>query len=144
MTSCSPPQRHRRPLITDLRANQPRHVINAHAAHACILHVPDDMLCAYAERKATIANKDYGRSISTAQISYPVPVANTSTSSGRGGVRTLFNASGVASSTNTGNGGRYTSGGYDAYGGGSIYAIRDEHDEGDVTHHPYGGTVCAM
>ncbi|EDR02439.1 uncharacterized protein LACBIDRAFT_295409 [Laccaria bicolor S238N-H82] len=94
---------------------------------------PDDMLRAYAERKAAGANKGgFGGGISTAQISYPVPAANTSTSSGSGGMRTLFNASGVVSPTNTGNGG------YDAYAGGASYAIGDE---GDVGHDPYGGTV---
>ena len=46
-----------------------------------------------------------------AQISYPVSVANTSISSGSGGTRTLFNASGVVSPTNTGNGGECTNGG---------------------------------
>ena len=97
---------------------------------------PDDMLRAYAERKAAGANKGFGGGISTAQISYPVPAANTSTSSGSGGMRTLFNASGVVSPTNTGNGG-----GYDAYGGGASYAIGDEHDEGDLGHDPYGGTA---
>ena len=51
-------------------------------------------------------------------------------------MRTLFNASGVVSPTNTGNGG-----GYDAYGGGASYAIGDEHDEGDLGHDPYGGTA---
>ena len=50
-------------------------------------------------------------------------------------MRTLFNASGVVSPTNTGNGG-----GYDVYGGGASYAIGDEHDEGDMGHYPYGGT----
>ena len=53
----------------------------------------------------------------------------------------LINASGVVSPTNTGNGGGYTNGGYDAYGGGASYAIGDEHDEGDVGHDPYGGTA---
>jgi hypothetical protein len=96
---------------------------------------PDDMLRAYAERKAASASKGFGGGISTAQISYPVPAANTSTSSGSGGMRTLFNASGVVSPTNTGNGG------YDAYGGGASYAIEDEHDEGDVGYNPYGGTA---
>ena len=33
------------------------------------------------------------------------------------------------SPTNTGNGGGYTSGGYDACGGGTSYAIGNEHDE---------------
>ena len=56
-------------------------------------------------------------------------------------MRTLFNASGVVSSTNTGIGGGHTHGGYDAYGGGAIYAIGDEHDEGDVARNPYGGTI---
>ena len=102
---------------------------------------PDDMLLAYAERTVTSADKGSEGSISTAQISYPVPAANTSTSSGSRGMRTLFNASGVVNSTNTGNGGGYTNGGYDAYGGGAIYAIGDEHDEGDVGHNPYRGTA---
>ena len=35
-------------------------------------------------------------------------------------------------------------GGMMRMGGGAIYAIGDEHDEGDVRHRPYGGTVCAM
>ena len=78
---------------------------------------------------------------STVQISYPVPAANTSTSSGSGGRRTLFNANGVVTPANTGNGGEYTNRGYDAYGGGAIYAIGDEHDEGDVGHNAYRGTV---
>ena len=96
---------------------------------------PDDMLRAYAESKAAGANKGFGVGIPTAQINYPVPVANASTSTGSGGMRTLFNASGVVSPTNTGNGG-----GYDVYGGGASYAIGDEHDEGDVGHDPYEGT----
>ena len=45
---------------------------------------PDDVLRAYAERKAAGANKGFGGGISTVQISYPVPAANRSTSSGRG------------------------------------------------------------
>ena len=102
---------------------------------------PDDMLRAYAERKAAGANKGFGRGTSTAQISYPVPAANTSTSSGSGGMRTLYNASGVVSPTNTGNGEGYTNGGYDAYGGGDSNAIGDEHDEGNMRHDPYGGTA---
>ena len=100
---------------------------------------PNDMLRDYAERKAAGANKGFGGGISTAQISYPVPAANTSTSSGSGGMRTLFNASDVVSPTNTGNGGGC--GRYDAYGGGASYAIGHEHDEGDVRHDPYGGTA---
>ena len=56
-------------------------------------------------------------------------------------MRMLFNASGVVSPMNTGNGGGYTNGGYDAYGGGASYAIGDGHDEGDVGHDPYGGTA---
>ena len=55
-------------------------------------------------------------------------------------MRTLFNASGVVSPTNTGNGGGYTTGGYDAYGEGASYAIGDEHDEGDVGHDSYERT----
>ena len=102
---------------------------------------PDDMLRAYAERKAAGANEGFGGGISTAQISYPVPAANTSTSVGSGGMRALFNASGVVSPTDTGNGGGCTNGGYDVYGGGASYAIGDEHDEGDVGHDPYGGTA---
>ena len=102
---------------------------------------PDDMLRAYAEREAAGANKGIRGGISTAQISHPVPAANTSTSSGSGGMRMLFNASGVVSPTNTGNGGGYTNEGYYAYGGGASYAIGDEHDEGDVRHDPYGGTA---
>ena len=102
---------------------------------------PDDMLRTWAEYKATNADKGFIGGISTAQISYPVPAANTSTSGVSGGMRTLFNASGVVSSTNTGIGGGYTHGGYDAYGGGAIYAIGDEHDEGDVARNPYGGTI---
>ena len=46
---------------------------------------PDDMLRAYAERKAADANKGFKGGISTAQISYPISTANTSTSSGSGG-----------------------------------------------------------
>ena len=99
------------------------------------------MLLAYAKRTATSADKGSEGSISTAQISYPVPAANTSTSSGSRGIRTLFNASGVVSATNTGTGGGYTNEGYDAYRGRAIYAIGDEHDEGDVGHNPYGGTA---
>ena len=102
---------------------------------------PDDMLRAYAELKATGAIKSLEGAISTAQISYPVPAANTSTSSGSGEMRTLFNASGVVSPTNTGSGGGYTNGGYDAYGGGTSYAIGDEHNESDVGHDPYGGSA---
>ena len=101
----------------------------------------DDMLRTYAEHKATNANKGFGGGISTALISHPVPAANTSTSSRSGGMRMLFNASGVVNPTNTGNGGRNTNGGYDAYRGGAIYAIGDEHDEGDVGHNLYGGTA---
>ena len=56
-------------------------------------------------------------------------------------MRTLFNASGIVSPTNTGNGGGYANGGYGVYGGGAIYATGDEHGEGDVGHNPYGGTV---
>ena len=48
---------------------------------------------------------------------------------------------GVVSPTNTGNGGGYTSGGYDAYGGGTSYAIGNENDEGDGGHNPYRGTA---
>ena len=56
-------------------------------------------------------------------------------------MKSSFNASGVVSPTNRGNGGGYATGGYDVNGGGAIYAIGDEHDEGDVGHNPYGGTV---
>ena len=56
-------------------------------------------------------------------------------------MRMLFNASGVVSPMNMGNGEGYTNGGYDAYGGGASYAIGDGHDEGDVGHDPYGGTA---
>ena len=49
---------------------------------------------------------------------------------GVGGMKTLFNASGVVSPTNTGNVGGYTNGRYDAYGGGASDAIGDEHNEG--------------
>ena len=83
----------------------------------------DDMLRAYAESKAAGANKGFGGGIPTAQISYPAPAANTSTSSGSWGMRTLFNASGVVSPTNTGSGGGYTNGEYDAYEGGASYTI---------------------
>ena len=55
---------------------------------ACAMS-PDDMLRAYAELKATSANKGLEGAISTAQISYPVPAANTSTSSESGEMRTL-------------------------------------------------------
>ena len=51
--------------------------------------------------------KALGRGITTTQIGYPLPAANTSTSDGSGGMRTLFNASDVVSPTNTGNGGIY-------------------------------------
>ena len=79
---------------------------------------PDDMLRAYAERKAAGANKGFGGAISTAQISYPVSAANTSTSSGNEGMRTLFNVSSVVNPMNTG-----SDGGYVAYEGGASYAI---------------------
>ena len=99
------------------------------------------MLRTWAEHKAMNAEKGFGGGISTAQISQPVPAANTSTSSRSGGMRMSFNASGVVNPTNTGNGGEYTNEGYDGYGGGAIYAIGDEHDEGDVGHNPYRGTA---
>ena len=38
-------------------------------------------------------------------------------------------------------GGDIPVGGYDVYGGGTSYAIGNEHDEGDVGHNPYGGTA---
>ena len=77
----------------------------------------DDNLRAYAERKATSANKGFRGGILTAQLSHPVPAANTSTSSGSGGMRSLSNA-GVVNPTNTGDGGGYTNRGYEAYGEG--------------------------
>ena len=76
----------------------------------------DDMLRAHAECKAAGGNKGFEGGISTAQISYPVPVANTSTSSRSRGMRMLFHASGIVSPTNTGNVGGYTNGRHDAYG----------------------------
>ena len=87
------------------------------------------------------ANEGFGGSISTVQISSPIPATNTSISSRSRAMRTWFNASDVLSPTNTGNGGGYTNGGYDAYGGGAIYAIGDEDDEDDVRFSPYGGTA---
>ena len=78
---------------------------------------PYDMLHAYAEREATSANKGFGGGISIAQISHPVPAANTSASSRSGGMRSLFNA-GVVNPTNTGDGEGYTNRGYEAYGEG--------------------------
>ena len=101
---------------------------------------PNDMLRDYAERKAAGANKGFGGGISTAQISYPVPAANTSTGSGSGGMRILFNASGVVSPTNTGNVGGYNNGRHDVYGGEASYVIGDEHNE-VVGHNPCGGTA---
>ena len=95
---------------------------------------PDDMLRAHVERKAVGANKGFEGGISTAQISYPVPVANTSTSSGSRGMKMLLNARGIVSPTNTGNGRGYTNEGYDVYGGGASYVIGDEYDEGDNGH----------
>ena len=71
--------------------------------------------CAYEERKAAGANKGFGGGVTTTQVSYPVPAANASTSSGSVGMRTLFNASGVVSPTNTGNGGGCIDWGYHAY-----------------------------
>ena len=56
-------------------------------------------------------------------------------------MRTLFNASGVVSPTNTGNGGGYTNGGYNAYREGTSYAIGDEYDNGILGHDPYWGTA---
>ena len=51
----------------------------------------------------------------------------------------MVERSGSQSLANTGNGGGYTNGGYNAYyGGGASYAIGDEHDVG---HNLYGGTA---
>ena len=38
--------------------------------------------CAFEERRAAGANKGFGGGVTTTQVSYPVPAANTSTSSG--------------------------------------------------------------
>ena len=89
----------------------------------------DDILRAYAERKARSANKDFGGGHIDGADQIFRSSGSTSASSGSGGMRTLFNASRVVSPTNTGNGGIYEWGVY-AYGGGAIYAIGDEHDEG--------------
>ena len=87
------------------------------------------------------ANKGFGGGITTTEVSYPVPAANTSTSSGSVGIRTLFNESGVVSPTNTGNGGGYTDWGHYAYRGGASYAIGDERDGDDLGHDPCGGLL---
>ena len=97
--------------------------------------------CAYEERRAAGANKGFGGGVTTTQVSYPVPAANASTSSESVGMRTLFNASGVVSPTNTGNRGGCTDCGYYAYRGGASYAIGDEHDEPDLGHDPCGGLL---
>ena len=67
----------------------------------------DDILRAYAERKVTSANKDFGGGHIDGADQIFRSSGSTSASSGSGGMRTLFNASRVVSPTNTGNGGIY-------------------------------------
>ncbi|KAJ2915057.1 hypothetical protein MD484_g5326, partial [Candolleomyces efflorescens] len=62
---------------------------------------PDDMLRAYAERKKSMSAAPSSPIVGTSSIAYPMPVANSSTSTSNSAGRTLFNGS-VVSPQSTG------------------------------------------